>query len=130
MAVARVASKVMPARRCRCIFSPGASWPGELAEGGRGHPSARCSAPAAYEHGLEGSNVNGSSLPNASGTPQFRNLAVRALCRWQASCTMAAVDVPLGAVDAVVKSPVAVLVVVEVAVAVAAAGPHVADVVV
>jgi hypothetical protein len=72
--------------------------------------------------------VNGSSLPNASGTPQFTNLAVRALCRWQASCAMAAVDVPLGAAAAVVKTPGCALLVV--GVAVAAAGAQVVDVVV
>ena len=35
--------------------------------------------------GALGSNVKGSSLPNCSGVPFCRNLALRAFDRWQAS---------------------------------------------
>src|SRR5262249_50071224 len=49
--------------------------------------------------------VNGSSLPHFSGTPDCRNLAVRALCRWQASWIICGVAPPLGFVAAVDKSP-------------------------
>jgi hypothetical protein len=62
---------------------------------------------------LLGSNVNGSSLPNRSGMPNCLNLAVRALCRWQASCIICGVaEVGLlemvGVVDAVVDVVVVV----------------------
>src|SRR5262249_38174717 len=42
-----------------------------------------------------------------SGIPDCRNLAVRAFCRWQASCTICGVDEPLGAADLVVRTPAA-----------------------
>src|SRR5262245_25214824 len=91
---------VMPARTRRCIcFS------GRFAEGCRRHPSAYASSGRRYEHGLVGSNVNGSSLPHCSGMPDCRNLAVRAFCRWQASWAICDVDEPLGALALVVRSP-------------------------
>src|SRR5215510_1996896 len=100
MAVASAASIVMPARTRRCI----SCLLQKIAEGCGQHPSA---CEPRYGHGLLGSNVNGSSLPHCSGMPDCRNLAVRALCRWQASWTICDVDEPLGAADLVVKSPAA-----------------------
>src|SRR5215813_6823583 len=58
-----------------------------------------------YGHGVLGSNLNGSSLPHVSGMPVCRNLAVRALCRWQASWIICAVALPFGAAAALVRSP-------------------------
>src|SRR5690242_14682229 len=46
--------------------------------------------------------------------PDCTNLAVRALCRWQASWIICAVAPPLGAVEAVVRSPAFGLVAVDV----------------
>src|SRR6185295_5632426 len=40
------------------------------------------------QRGAFGSKTKGSSLPNFSGTPDAKNLAVRAFCRWQASWTI------------------------------------------
>src|ERR1051326_9346100 len=95
----------MPARTCRCIFLLQ-----EDAEGAGRHLRRSMTA-ADYGHGLLGSNVNGSSLPHLSGTPDCRNLAVRTLCRWQASWIICGVAPPLGAVAAGVKSPALGLVV-------------------
>jgi hypothetical protein len=54
--------------------------------------------------GALGSNVKGSSLPNCSGVPFCRNLALRALARWQASWIICAVA-EVGLFAALVKLP-------------------------
>src|SRR5262249_23156358 len=76
-----------------------------VAEGCRRHPSARVLRLQGHEHGDLGSNVNGSSLPNCSGTPDCTNFCVRTLCRWQASWAICDVPVPLGAAAAVARLP-------------------------
>jgi len=73
-------------------------------------PSATYEQPGAF-----GSNVKGSSLPNCSGVPFCRNLALRAFDRWQASwiiCGVAEVGFGLTAVVDVVGAVVVVVVVV------------------
>src|SRR5262249_58259941 len=99
----------MPARRYRGIF-----FSRRVCRRVPAAPFGFNSSTAGYGHGTLGSKVNGSSLPHFSGTPDCRSLAVRALCRWQASWIICAVAPPLGAVAEVVKSPARGLVAVDV----------------
>src|SRR5262249_36562875 len=102
--MASIASMAMPARRCRCIFSLQ-----EVPKSANGTLRLDDHRLRRHAHGDFGCCLTGSLRPKVAGLPQFPNLAVRALCRWQASCIMVGVAVPLGTPVALVRSPACTL---------------------
>src|SRR5262245_17125744 len=82
----------------------------------RATPGAVCARRATklQRRGALGSKTKGSSLPHCSFMPNCWNFAVRAFCRWQASCTIWSVELVgfgpvLRAVEAVGADVVAVV---------------------